>query len=434
MSRARSPPTFEEFVEVYIDAIRRVDQKVRSEDEKIKDYMTSIQRTNEEINTLNQTREVEEKRFVFRVLEINGVYCNNPIFELKIDSEFATINFDDFAQGDVVLNLKEGSNCINITIIDNQSGSPVFTFDVVLDEFKSKTRQEREVAGPGTREPISLLYEGQLIYNQQDYLRGHLLYFNEKLDEIKNFRHEYNEMKQQLINFIKDQQFTEELRKSMSEMHDEENRINRPNNFGSIPMDHNSLMGSVIQNEAKNGLRIIEQDHGRANALSQSQVLGLRTLSAPQNYDPFPSTHIAWNPLLHLLFYVNLGVLAASFFVNWHRASFLSLIVSIIFSTWYLLKEDFERLLPPIFMLVSYLMTLIFDLVWLFEDSGNVWSNGIWVHSSSLAGMDKFMVVMSYVLVGFEGAAVAISLMLQWRGIFAQKSGLESDRNVKAKI
>ena len=279
-----------------------------------------------------------------------------------------------------------------------------------------------------------MLYEGQIIYTQQDYLKGHLLYFNEKLTEIKNYRHEYNEMRQQLISLFKDPQLSEELRRASPDAPVDDSRVNRPNNYGSVPPEHNSLMASVIQNETRNGLRIVEQDYGRGNALSQSHVISLRTLSAPQNYDPFPSTHVAWSPLLHILFYVNLGMLASSFFVNWHRASFLSLIVSIIFSTWYLLKEDFERLLPPIAMLISYFLTLTFDLVWLFEDSGHVWSSGMWIHSSSLAGMDKFMVIMSYILVGFEVAAVAISLLLHLRGIFAQKSGLDSERIVKSKI
>jgi hypothetical protein len=437
MSRSRSPPTFSEFTEIYIDAIARVDQKVRSEDEKIRDYQINIQRTNDEINTLNQSKEPNAKRFVLRIVEINGVYCNNPIFEIRLDSEFASINFEEFAQGDVVLNLTDFNSHINVNVIDNQSGSPLFTFDIVLSEFENKSRQEREVAGPGTREPISLLFEGQLIYSQQDYLRGHLFYFNSKLDDIKQNRYEYNEMRQQLMGLFKDQQLNAEINKLLSDTNEKlkhEESLNRPKVSEAIKIERNSLMASVIQNDAKNGLRIIDQDHGRGNNLAQSQVLGLRSLSAPQNYDPFPSTQVAWNPLIHILFYVNIGVLAASFFVNWHRASFLSLIVGIIFCTWYLLKEDFERLLPPIFMLVGYLLALTFDLVWLFEGSGNAWNNGAWVHSSSLAGMDKFMVVMSYVLVGFEGAAVALALLLQLRGIFAQKFNVPSDRNLKPKI
>jgi hypothetical protein len=48
-------------------------------------------------------------------------------------------------------------------------------------------------------------------------------------------------------------------------------------------------------------------------------------------------------------------------------------------------------MLPPLFLAFGYCLAFTFDLLWIIQDSKDVWSNGTWIHGGSLEGMDKFM-------------------------------------------
>ena len=87
-----------------------------------------------------------------------------------------------------------------------------------------------------------------------------------------------------------------------------------------------------------------------------------------------------------------------------------------------LLREDYETLLPAVFLFVGYLIAFALDLTWLIMVSRNLWNNSLYVHDGSLAGLDKFMIIMSYIIIFLEVAAMVICGILFQRGMFTNAS------------
>lgn len=438
MEKLRSPPSMNQFVDVYVDAVSRLEQKIADKDEKIRECMANNDQIMAQMNVIATEREPDAKKFVIRVIEINGVYCSDPIFKLTTDSnEQAIVRFADFSEGDVIINLSPTNASIEVEVSNNETNKQLHRFQISIKEFENRQRRELEVVGPGNVEPIIIIYEGQLIYNRQDYHKGFLGMNRAKMDDLKQFKFQYQSMQDQLLDLFKDAA----LKKSFNQALATKNQplaigLNQSNpaNWNTNPQDGPNIRGSIVRNLNNSGMRIVTGDPNSSMNRNQRKDTSRDAVPTKNAYKAQASSAVTWNPFVHILFYVNIGLLTASFFVNWHRASFLSLIVAIVFLTWYLQKEDYEQLLPPLFLAVGYALALTFDLLWLIQDSKDVWTKGIWVHSGSLAGMDKFMVIMSYILFGFEGAALGISVLLHFSGMFKNAADKRTKIDFQMKI
>ena len=159
----------------------------------------------------------------------------------------------------------------------------------------------------------------------------------------------------------------------------------------------------------------------------------LNPTSLPLIGNYMPNTKLSWSYFIHILFYINVGILFLSFFVNWDRTSFLSISLSIVYLVWYMLKEEYDSLFPMWFLLVGYFLTFLFDLLWVIYESKNLWNNPKYIHDASLSWVDKFMIIMSYVIIFFELAAVIVCALLQWKGVFTdtKESNIKPQMEIK---
>ncbi len=102
-----------------------------------------------------------------------------------------------------------------------------------------------------------------------------------------------------------------------------------------------------------------------------------------------------------------------SLFVNWNQASFLSLTCSLSYILWYLFAHEFSVQLSPILLILAFLFCFIFDLLWVIALSNDFWSYDFQFNDNSLQGLDRFIVVMTYILLVFELVAIITSVIIQ---------------------
>ncbi len=438
MERMKSPPTMMQFIDVYADAVARLEQKIADKDERIRELVMSNEQLTAQLNVTAGEHEIDEKKFVIRIVEINGVYCNDPIFIFTTDSgEQANVRFVDFSEGDVILNLMPSNSRIDVKVINNLTNETAHSFEIKISDFDDRQRQEHEISGPGIHEPIVIIYEGQLIFNRRDYSKGFINLNRGRIEDMKQHKYQYQAMQDQLLDLFKDAI----LRKSFSQVQQNISRNASNMNYSvnnlqnTDRLDIPNMRGSVVRNMNSSGLRIVTGDPmNQSLNRSQQKDRSLKVDPFKKSYVAQTSGAVSWSPFTHILFYINIGLLVASFFVNWHRASFLSLIVAIVFLAWYLQRDEYEQLLPPLFLAFGYVLALTFDLLWVIQDSRDVWNNGAWIHSGSLGGMDKFMVIMSYILIGTEAAAAVVSVLLHFTGMFKNPTDRAKKLDFQLKI
>lgn len=434
MCKARDPPTMNEFPEIYVLALNKLQSKVNDEEANIRLFEQNTTQLNELLATNGSNRSIKnERQFVFKVNVVEGIYSENPIFQLNIDTnESAEIPFSEFEGGDAMLSLPMAANSIQVTVL-KEDRQPAYVYQIELGEFGDKRRQIKHSAGRYDNQDVVVEFEGQIIYNQHDYHKGLLYINNQKIEESKQNKYDFTRMRDDLLGLFKDQNLRASVvRDSPS------NRASVPltsSQFevaGPTPVLRNSQIsanfiskefrvsenpGSSIRSYQQTGPVVTTQpkEFGMFNSPGVGGIGGIKSQAQQMARDIIPKNKLSWSPWVHTLFYLNLGLLIVSFFVNWNRASFLSMVMAIVYSTWYLVREDFDSLLPGISLVVGYALALAFDLVWLIQSSRHLWTSGLYIHDGSLAGLDKFMIIMSYIIVGVEAAAIAVSVLL-WRG------------------
>lgn len=436
MAKARDPPTMREFPEVYVLALNKLQGKINDEDSNIRLFEQNTTQLNDLLATQGSGRTIKnERQFVFKVNVVEGIYSQNPVFQLQIDTnESAEIPFSEFEGGDAMLSLPLAASTVQVTVL-KEDGRPAYIFNIDLGEFGDKRRQIKHSAGRFDNQDVVVEYEGQIIYNQQDYHRGLLYVNNLKIEESKQNRYDFTRMRDDLLELFRDQNLKASVMR--------ESPVNRPSvpltasQFelnGPTPVLRNSqISANFVSKEFRpaDGPSPNSRTLQQAGPVIATQPKEFGQYAAPasgfrgqaQNLarDLVPKNTLSWSPWTHTLFLLCLALLVVSFFVNWHRASFLSILMAIVFATWYFVKEDFDSLLPPLALLAGFLLALGMDLTWLIMISRHVWTSGTYVHSGSLSWMDKFMVIMSYILVGLEAAAAVVSVLLWRTGIFTNQ-------------
>jgi len=373
---------------------------------------------------------------------VEGVYNANPVFQMQIDTnESAEIPFSDFEGGDAMLSLPLAANTVQVNVL-NDNGKPAYSWAIDLGEFGDKRRQIKHSAGRYDGQDVVVEYEGQIIYNQQDYHRGLLHVNNLKIEESKQNKYDFTHMRDDLLDLFRDQNLKASLlrdvpsRRPSLPLTSSQYDLNGP-----TPVLRNSqIAGNFVNKEfrAQDGPSMGSRVYGAAPVMAtQPREFGQYAAPAPGLRGQaehlvrgiVPQNTLSWSRWVHLLFAVCLGLLLVSLLVNWHRATFASLLMALVFVTWYFVKEDFDSLLPPLGLTAGFVIALVIDLSWIIAVSAKLWRNNMHVHSGSLAGMDKFMIIMSYILIGLEAAAVVISVLLWRTGMFTNQrdSALKSE-------
>lgn len=461
MSKTRDPPTMSEFPEIYVLALNKLQTKINDEDASIRVFEQNTSHLNDLLNNGGSNRSIKnERQFVFKVNVVEGIYSQNPIFQLNVDTnDSAELPFSDFEDGDAMITLPLAANNINITVL-KENREPVYAWNIDLSEFGDKRRQMKHTSGRYNNQDVVIEYEGQIIFSQNDYHRG-LLYINsQKIEDSKQNKFDFTRMRDDLLNLFKDQNLRASVlgaaqpgRGSLT--------TSQYDMSGPTPVLRNSQIGGNFINKQLQPTDSLIGGTNVSGGLSAKPAglvaanPGLSTTRQPLTYTPDPITvrtqpnelgvysggfssvkqqfqnatgnimpkaKLSWSWWVHLLFYINLALLVVSFFVNWNRASFLSILMAIVFTTWYLLREDYETLLPAVFLFVGYLIAFALDLTWLIMVSRNLWNNSLYVHDGSLAGLDKFMIIMSYIIIFLEVAAMVICGILFQRGMFTNAS------------
>lgn len=464
MSKVRDPPTMDQFPEIYVLALNKLQAKINDEDASIRLFEQNTAQLNELLANGTSQRSIKnERQFVFKVNVVEGIYSQDPIFQLNIDTnESAEIPFSEFEEGDAMLSLPNAANNIEVTVL-KENRQPAYAFNIELGQFGDKRRQIKHSAGRYNNQDVVIEYEGQVIFNQTDYHRG-LQYINsQKIEESKQNKYDFTRMRDDLLDLFKDQN----LRTSI--VHGSANRsgdlrTSQVNLSGPTPVLRNSqLGGGFLNKEFKPADNLL----GAAPAYAPASNLGGATYPSstfkPQSglvvntqpnelgaygsgfagmkaqvsnyaHNIMPQQKLSWSPWVHILFYINIALLLVSFFVNWDRASFLSMLMAIVYLTWFLLREDYDSLLPPWFLFIGYLTAFALDLVWLIMSSRSLWNSDRYVHDGSLAGLDKFMIVMSYVIIFIEFAAAVVCAILHQRGMFTNPGDVGQKSLVPIKI
>ena len=429
MSRLQSPPTLNAFPDVFADAVGRLERKVAGEDAQLADYEENNRQINARLDALAMERGLDEKQFVFRVIEISGLNCSDPIFDLKTDSnEHATVYFRNFTEGDVIINLAPTNATIDVAVVNNDTEQLVYSFQVRLADFADKRRREREEGN----DQLAVFYEGQLIFNRVDYNRG-LLHMNaEKVDELRQNRNEYANMKEQLLRLFPEGERNSLLnsqRNSLTQQQQQAYNINNSqySNRGGPEAAPLNLRGSMVRSISNPNVGLAKQSalslglFGDYVADGNSRVFNappseLGRFAAGSSETP---GRLNWHPFVQFLLFATAALLFASLLVNWHRASFLSLTMGAVYATWFFLKDDFDQLLHPVFLGAGFGLALLFDLLWLILYASDAWNRAALPRAGQLSGLDKLGVVASCLLVVCEAACVGICGVLQMKGMTA---------------
>ena len=420
MSNIRDPPTMNEFPQVYVEALNILQTKINNEEESIKIFQENNDKLNNLVKSEVPNPSENHRQFVFRVNQIEGIFNRNPVLKMNFgNNEVVEIDFNQFEEGDVIVTLPAFLHTIKVQVFSDD-GTYQFEFDIELDRFEDKRRQQNDIKIQGQNgADIAVEYEGQIINNQVDYKKG-LMYLNgSKIEQAKFDKYNYSKFRDDLLDIFKDQNLSASvlgnnlLRQSFNEPGSQFEVM------GNVPvLKSNPLASSFAPNEIKTRESTIGFDQKKSPMEMGIYNSDIKKQSRFAQYLP-PNT-LDWSYFVHILFYVNFGLLLVSFFVNWDRASFLSIFMAILYITWYFLKEEYDSLLPPVFLVVGYLMAFGLDLSWLILSSKGLWNSTNYIHDGSLNGMNKFMIIMSYVIIFIEMAAALISGYLVWKGMFTQ--------------
>lgn len=415
MQKERNPPPLSAFTGVYLEAQGRLAKKLDTERELLFNLEDNLKDINEQLQLSTQQNVPPIRQFVFRALEMNGFNCDNPVFDISTeDGGNATVQFNDFQEGDIMIDLTPNHRQIFIVIIDNQTQKELVSISLNFTEYEDRRRKEKlEKAGP-----FEVFYEGQLIYNKTEYYQELNRLSQDRLELHREQKDELEQMKRSLDSLFPDAKLRALTPGTLHQSRD---------NFGSVLNIRESM--SLEPRRPEFVTRISQRDIDRQNAFRPPEVNAapnqIEKLSPfgrpPQPFDIESNRPqvlpIAWNVFVTYLLYINIVLLLCSLFVNWDRPDFIPLISSTIYVTWWYMKDDFETLIQAPVLVFIYGLGLAFDLLWLIKFSSDYWTFDIYLNDLSLKGVEKFIVVVSYILVVCEALALVVSIFLMIRGM-----------------
>ena len=387
MSKRKVPPIMDDFPSVYVEALMRLEQKTAEKTERIEECRAN------EIELRKELRSVEDNpedfghdKFVIRVIEITGVFCSDPLFDIRTDqNEKASVRFSDFAEGDVIMDIQSTTRVIAIQATSNDDGQKLIAFEVNINDFRDRARRENEVSVPGRDEDVVVIYEAQLVSSKLEYHRGFLQLNTDRLREFEQYRDQYSGMKADLCGLFQESEMQKAITQYSSQMEGD-----------SLRQSGFTQRGNVVRAADGSGLRVSSVEGPRVNTINSA---------------------VKWSPWLQKLFYVVLGILAVAMVVNLGHSVFLSIITACFFLTWYIQRNELDRLISPLFLTVGFGISLAFNILWVIRVSGSVWSGSMVLSEGTLSFFDKFTVVMTYLLCVVELLAVCLSVYLLKDGI-----------------
>ena len=409
MQREQNPPNLETFAKIYLEADARLNGKIESERETINNINDNLNEIDGEIEKLDRFKDENKKQFVFRALEMNGFNCDNPIFDIRTkDGGSATVHFNDFQEGDIIIDLKYNNKEIIIEIIDNYTNKNLMEIDISLDEYSDRKRVEMV----NRSDEYEVFFEGQLIFNKKDYYKELYTLNNQRMDMHKEQKEDFVIMKRQLEDLFPEFKVVDNDQYSVK---DESGFFNNRNSL-------NVRQSMKIQ---PRNTDMIQKSYAEPQKPQKEDVINLSPFDQVTNekretfaYSAIKKPRASiWNNFVHLLFYVSIALFIVAMMVNWERPALLPICVSLIYCTWYYLKDEYVTLMPALGPLIGFSLSFIFDLVWLIKYSTSFWGKSEKISNGSTTGLDKFVVIMSYVLVGIEIAAIGISVMLYVKGL-----------------
>lgn len=411
MQREQNPPNLETFAKVYLEADARLKGKIESERETIQNINDNLTDIDKEIEKLDRFKNENKKQFVFRALEMNGFKCDNPIFDIRTGNDgSATVQFNDFQEGDIIIDLKYNNKDIIVEIMDNYNNRNLMEIAINLDEYSDRKRVEMV----NRVDEYEVFFEGQLIFNKQDYYKELYTLNNQRLEMHRDQKDEFFVMKKQLEDLFPDFKVVDNDQYSLRDDSNEFNNRNSLNVRQSMKIQARNT--DVIQKSYAKPMPekvkendVINLSPFDQNTQNQRETFAYSTIKRPRAS--------IWNNFVHILFYVSIGIFIVAMFVNWERPALLPICVSLIYGTWYYLKDEYVTLMPVLGPLVGYALCFIFDLVWLFKYSSGFWGLSEKINDGSTSGLDKFVVIMSYVLVILELVAIGLSGILYAKGL-----------------
>jgi len=407
MQKEQNPPPLSSFGNVYIEAQSRLTKKLETEAELQSNLEENIREINIQLRNSQQRKGPNIRQFVFRALEMNGFNCDNPIFDISTeDGGNATVHFNDFQEGDIMIDLNPEHRQMYIVIIDNINKQELMSLALNFTEYEDRRRKEKVERF----RDYEVYYEGQLIYNKGEYYSELLRLSQDRLELHMEQRDELELMKRSLDELFPDSKLKVPNMNHLTQPRDQ---------YGSTLNIRESM--SLEPRRPEFVTRTSQRDIERLSYTKPVEKLNPFGRPAEafdvESNRPSSVLPVSWNVFVTYLLYVNLLLLLCALFVNWERASFLPLTMSIVYITWWYLKDDFETLIQPIVLVVGYALSLGFDLTWLIKFSSAYWSFDIYLNDSSLKGLDKFIVVMSYIIVVCEACALSISVILMIKGM-----------------
>ena len=420
----KNPPTLEVFSQVYIEALDRLDGKIDFEKEKLENIEESNQKINYELENIDTLKNPSKKQFVFRVIELINLDCESPIFDIKTDEgNSATVNFSDFQHADIIIDLVKSDRFIKVTIIHNLSNQELFSFDIDTNEYMNKKRAENRAMSSGMN-GIEVYYEGQLIFDRIDYLKELISKNNLQEQDFRENVYELSLMREEIQNVfprlnLKDNKNYHENLEKTKKM---QNSMNLRQSIVQTSLDPKDLGAFKISERNK------KQEEIPLNPFEKQNTNNFIS----EKYQPMKNTEkIKWHKFLFIFFILNCILFILSIFINWDRTSFLSLVTSSIFLMWYYLKNDFEIYIPEIGLLVAYSLCFLFDFLWLIMASKEFWVFDYYYNDESLKGLDKFIVIMSYIIIFVEAALIVFAFFIYKDGIYDKRISQGIKKEVK---
>ena len=433
MEELSNPPSMNNFPEVYIEAINRLQERIAEEDHSITVFENNNLNLNEMVMGQRDSghRIQDQRQFIFQINTIEGIFSRDLIFQLRTNlNDTAEIKFQDISEGDAVLPLSYNSENIIVSVLGEENREVLYNFQIDFEILKDRKRHIQQSQGQAGSSEVFIEYEAQLIDNEHDYHKGLLLINSMKIEEAKANKYEFTKMLDELNTLFKNQTFR------VSAMPDPSLRasgvpVTAPSFevSGTTPILKNSqIRNSIVNVDFKQNKKptISEKYDSNPKELgvysSQAKVSVSKKNIFSRVRSMLPTAKLSWNMAVDMLFLVCTLLLVVSFLVNWDRASFLSIFMAIVYTTWYFVREEFDTLIPAWFLLVGFLMAFVSDLTWLILSSSHLWSSIEYINDGTSKWIDRFMIIMTYILVATELAAAALCVYLQWKGMFTKLS------------
>ena len=475
MSDDGSDPNLERFSEVYVQALEILDQKINLKQQEIDQFENDkIEIANQKKNLTKNVSKDGDKKFVFRIMDSGNLHDLNPNIKMKHGKMDLLIgDLTKFTEGEIIIPVKNNYTQIDVKFFSEEDQESIYIIYFLLSSMTNKKRVSEKGTFSYDGQDYEFIYDGQLIEGPIDFYDGLL---DSKNNQIRNLNHElvyFEDSRSNLEHlFPRNSQnsrvssglfkpATSNILKTNPEFTHfgvESTVLQSPNDnnyqnitdqiqakepkFTFAPLTENNegvyplknANGQVFQSEDRafnstnNDLAQPTQRGSSINNFDFSN--GFKNLNVQAMISNFQDSPYSWHQHVHTLFYVNLVLLLFSFFVNWHRSSFLSLIISLSYAFWYLVKDELNNLLSPKFYGIGYAIAAFFDILWISSNSANLISNGSLVSSHTLAGVEYFTFVSTFFLVFFEIACTIIAFFLNSSGVFT----LEVDRMKKEEI